>query len=358
MSAETRKERIRRILRETLDAELPRDANGVRPRLRGPWATFFEEGNVWDESPCLNRDLYLELTSQFDNNNIREILLAAANIKISRTTLSREKIAALQGAADRHGFQIAISNHAWILRPDDGKGGWANQVERAAEPDEPGAVSNVYIAADATLAETGQMLDEAGEDDLFGALLGIPSCCREAFDKNKSSATNHQLDFIPSVLDNTHSTPPYDWRLNYLAQYFGYSLLSFFPCSFLCPAAAKVAVRTLSMLTQCDAAWSNRFVDLQQTNILYTETNGLHLFRAPLCNGSIVYNPHDLISTESTSVADLLQQGNRLEVSSPHAVHIYRGSMKIATVAGEDTCMCVFFVNAKKFRPPNASFRH
>jgi hypothetical protein len=24
------------------------------------------------------------------------------------------------------------------------------------------------------------MLDEASEDDLFGALLGIPACCRES----------------------------------------------------------------------------------------------------------------------------------------------------------------------------------
>ncbi|HMD21686.1 MAG TPA: hypothetical protein VKH40_15275 [Alloacidobacterium sp.] len=343
MPVETRKQRLRRILRETLDAELPSDVNGRRPRLQGPWATFFEEGNAWDEGAYLNRDLYRDLTGQFDNNTIREILLAAANIKISRTTLSREKIATLQAAAVRHGFQIAISKHPWILRPDHGKGGWANQVERAAEPDEPGAVSNVYIAVDATLAETGQMLDEAGEDDLFGALLGIPACCREAFDKHKSSAAERQYDFIPYVLENTPTNTPCDWRLNYTAQYFGYSLLSFFPCSFRCPVAAAVADRTFSMLARCDADWARRFVALQQTNVLYTETRGLHLFRTPLLNESIAYTQQDLISTEATDLTAILQQGDRLEITSRHAVQIYRGSRKIATIEGRDISMCAFY---------------
>ena len=343
MTAETRKERLRRILRETLDAQLPLDSNGHRPRMGGPWATFFGEQNVWDETTQLDCGLYLDLRSDFDNNTVREILLAAANIKIARTTLTKEKIAVLQTIADRHGVRIVVGNGQWILRPDQGKGGWANQVERAAEPDEPGAVSNVYIASDATLAETGQMLDEAGEDDLFGALLGIPACCREAFDKNKSSAAGRQLDFIPYVLENTPGDPPWDWRLNYPAQYFGYALLSFFPCSFRCPVAASVACRTLAMLTQCDAAWARKFVDLQQTNILYTESDGLHLLRQPVCDGSIAYSSKDLLSTESTAIAALLRQGNRLDIAGPHSVHIYKDSARIASIAGADTCMCSFW---------------
>jgi hypothetical protein len=342
MTVETRKERLRRILRETLDAQLPPDANGHRPRLPGPWAAFFEEQNAWDETTQLDPDVYRDLTGHFDNNTMREILLAAADVKISRTTLTQEKISALQIAADRHGFQIVIGDGQWILRPDQGKGGWANQVERAAEPGEPGAVSNVYIASDATLAETGQMLDEAGEDDLFGALLGIPACCREAFEKNKAATADKQLDFIPCVLENTSSGTLCDWRLNYAAQYFGYSLLSFFPCSFRCPAAAAVADRTFSMLTGCDADWASRFVALQQTNVLYTETKGLHLFRAPLLNESIAYTPHDLTSTESTSLTAILLQGDRLEITGRHVVHIYNGSRKIATIEGEDICMCAF----------------
>jgi hypothetical protein len=245
--------------------------------------------------------------------------------------------------ANRYGFQIAASKDAWILRADHGKGGWANQMERLAQPDEAGGVSNVYIASDSTLAETGRMLDEAGEDDLFGALLGIPACCRDNFERSKAQAAEKQCDFVPYVLENTPGAMPYDWRLNYLAQYFGSSLLSFFPCSFRCPAAASVADRTLTMLTHCDTAWARRCVELQQANVLYTEYRGVHLFRSQLCNGWIAYDRANLRSSEATELASLLQQGDRLEVTGKHAVSVYRGATKIGNLAEDDACMCAFY---------------
>jgi hypothetical protein len=348
MHTETRREKLRAILRQALNEQLQSEAGATdlgsnRWRLSGPWGAFFEEHNAWDDATRLNRDLYLELSGQFDDNLIREILLAAADVKISRTSLTDAKIGILQVAAERHGFQIATSKDRWILRADQGKGGWANRAERLAEPGEACGVRNVYIASDTTLAETGKMLDEAGEDDLFGALLGIPSCCREAFERAKQLAAEKQYDFVPFVLQNTRGSMPYDWRLNYTAQYFGCSLLSFFPCSFRCPAAAIVADRTFSMLTQCDATWSGRFVELQQTNVLYTEFSGVHLFRARLCNGLITYQPGDIKSSETTELSNLLQKGDRLEIRGKHAVHVYRGSTKIGEWTGEDACMCAFY---------------
>jgi hypothetical protein len=348
MAIETRKERLRTIVRRALDEQLQSeagavDASGNRRRLAGPWGNFFDQHTGWDEATQLNRGLYLELKGRFDDNLIREILLAAADLKISRASLTAEKIDLLRSAAARHGFQITPGNHHWILSADRGKGGWANRAERLAEPGEAGSVCNVYIASDSTLADTGRMLDEAGEDDLFGALLGIPACCREAFDRSKSLAAEKQYDFVPCVLENTCGDMPYDWRLNYTAQYFGGSLLSFFPCSFRCPIAAAIADSTMSMLAACDAVWTKRLVETQQINVLYTENSGLHLFRAPFCNGRIVYDPRLLQSTEATELAGLLQQGDRLEVSGKHAVAIYRGSTKIGELEGEDTCMCVFY---------------
>jgi hypothetical protein len=342
MAVETRKERLRSILRHTLDEQLQADQSSSR-RLPGPWATFFNECHAWDGTAKVNRDLYQSLRGQFDDNQIREVLLATADIKISRTCLTAEKTSLLEAAAAHYGFNIAVSDNRWILRADRGKGGWANQAERLAAPGEAGSVGNVYIASDVTLAETGKMLDEASEDDLFGALLGIPACCREAFEKSKPLAAAMQNDFVPYVLENTPGAMPYDWRLNYTAQYFGASLLSFFPCSFRCPAAAAIADQTLRILMDCDDAWAKRFVELQQSNVLYTETRGLHLFRAPLRDGFIAYRREELRSSAATELADLLERGDRLQVNGKHAVTIYRGLNKLGDIAGEDVCMCVFF---------------
>ncbi len=347
MTADTQKDRLRAILRQALDDTLAAEVRAGNPgangqRLSGPWGMFFDEHSAWDSATCLNRGLYLDLKDHFDDNMTREILLAAADVKISRTSLTDARLPLLRAAAERHGFQILPSEDRWILQPDRGKGGWANRVDRLAQPQEEGAIRNVYMASDTTLAETGKMLDEAGEDDLFGALLGIPACCREAFGRFRSLAAEKQCDFVPYVSQNTSGAMPYDWRLNYIAQYFGRSLLSFFPCSFRCPAAAAVAESTLRMLAGCDAAWASGFVALQRTNILYTENEGLHLIRARLCNGVIAYGPEDLRSTAATGLARLLRQGDRLEIIGKNAVRIYRGSTMIADVAGEDTCLCAF----------------
>jgi hypothetical protein len=96
------------------------------------------------------------------------------------------------------------------------------------------------------------------------------------------------------------------------------------------------------MLADCDADWAKRFVELQQTNVLYTENRGLHLFRSRLSDGVIAYQPKDLQSSEGTELARLLQHGDRLEVIGKHAVRVFRGSTKLEDIAGEDVCMCAF----------------
>jgi hypothetical protein len=347
MDDEPRTERLRRLLRQTLDEQLAEapdavDSNGRRRRLPGPWGLFFDEKGAWDRTARLSRALHLDLKGRFDDNLIREILLAAADVKISRASLTEPKLAELLTIAARHGFEIAASQNQFVLCADRGKGNWANSGRPAAEAGEAGAVRNVYIASDTTLAETGLMLDEAGEDDLFGALLGIPACCRQAFDRHKQLAARQQNDFVPYVLQNTGGAMPYDWRLNYVAQYFGFSLLSFFPCSFRCAAAVEAAEATLDLLKHCDAAWADQFVDLQKTNVLYTEYRGLHLFPGEMRDGRIAYRRQEVRSTEITELSELLRQGDRLEVHGKHEVHVYRGSARLGEIAGEDVCMCAF----------------
>jgi hypothetical protein len=273
---------------------------------------------------------------------VREILLAAGGVKVSRTYLSDAKFEVLQGIAGRHGFQAVAGGERFILRPDQGKGGWCNRAERVKRPEGNEGVRSVYIASDASLAEAARLFEEAGIEDFFGALLGIPRCCREAYETFQPVAQARQHDFVLIVLGNTPGPTPYDFWLNYAAQYFGRSLLSFFPCSFRCPLAVSAAKRTFEMLAGCDADWARSFFELHQTNILYTENLGLHLFRQPLIDGSICYGPRDIDSTEPTEVATLIRRGDRLDVRGKHQVMVYRGSEHIGDVEGQDIGMCVF----------------
>jgi hypothetical protein len=342
------KGRIYEALKRTLEQQLAREgfrlgAQGCEPAIQSPWSMLVDERNAWRVPMRLNHQLYAEIRGQFDDNLVKEILFAAAGIKISRTLLSDEKLELLQRIADRHTFRVLASSEQYIHRCDVGKGGFANVIERVAGTDQANARRIVYIAADRSLVETGRLLEETGDDELFGLLLGIPACCREAYVRFRPIAQARQNDCIPLALDNTSGEMPYDPHLNFAAIYFGANLLSFFPCSFRCPVAGVVARSTFEMLAECDKAWAHSFLDLQRTNIIYTEYQGLHLFRQPFIDGSIHYGPYDFDSTQQTNVATLFGRGDRLKVRGKHALDIYCGAKRIGVLEGEDISMCVFW---------------
>jgi len=298
--------------------------------------------DVWSVRPRLSSELYAQLRGQFKDNTIREVLLAAAGVKVSRACLSEGKFRLLHRLAAQHNFSVLASQERYIHRCDAGKGGFSNTAERIAGPDEANGLRNVYIGSDGNLLEPAQFAEEASDHQLFGTLLGIPSCCREAYVRCQPVAQIKQSDLVPLVLDNTSGAMPYDPWLNCLAKYFGRTLLSFFPCSFQCELARTAAKNTFEMLAECDREWACSFFDLQYTNILYTEYQGIHLFRRPFVDGSIHYRPADIISTEATDVNALILRGERVEVHGKHQVSIYRGMDRIGILKNEDISMFVF----------------
>jgi hypothetical protein len=336
-------ESLRRTLQEELAKHPPAGGRDKVPVLSGPWGMLTDEGYTWRTQAELSSVVQAETREHFDDNIVREILLAAAGVKLSRTCLSDERIGILEGIADRHGFRVLAGRQRYVHRRDIGKGGACNGVERRLEEHEGGGLRNVYIASDDSLAEAGRLLEEAGDDEIFGILLGIPACCREFYTRSRAIAESSQNDMVMPALDNTPDGGPYDWWVNYPAHYFGRTLLSFFPCSFRCPAASAVARSTFQMLAKCDKAWADSFLSLQQSNILYTEYEGLHLFRRPLVDGVIHYGAEDVASTENTRICELIRQGDTLRVLTKHEVRICRGVERVGTIEGEDVGMCAFW---------------
>jgi len=345
LSTEARK-RILQALQETLENELTSarqalDMGGVKASTGGPWRMLYGDSG-WSEPTQLSRELFAQIRGEFSDDIVREILLAAAGVKVSRTSLSEAKLALLRSIATEHGFCVLASADRYIHRRDKGKGGCCNAIERAAGPDEDSGLRIVYVASDSSLTSAAMLLEQAGDDQLFGMLLGIPSCCREAYARFQPTAMAKQFDLVPMALDNTPGEMPYDAWVNYPAVYFGRALLSFFPCSFRCPSAGTVARSTFKMLAECDAAWAHTFLEFHQTNILYTEYQGVHMFRSPIVDRSIRYKPSHLRSTEPTDLAGILRSGDRLRVRGKRHVDVYRGLERIAALEGEDVSMCAF----------------
>lgn len=341
------KERVREALWRAVQEELEGQtqisgAERTKPAIVGPWSMLTSDSGAWDVGMHPSPELYRQIRGRLSDTSVKELLLAAAGVKVSRLSVTDGELQFLRRLADQHGFFLLASQERYLPLPDVGKG-FCNAFKRVADSDQTGTLRNVYIASDKSLVESAKLLEEAVDDELFGALLGIPHCCRDAYERFLPMASTKQCDLIPLVLENTPGSVSYDSWLNYPAIYFGRSLLSFFPCSFRCMAAVAVARCTYRILAECDEAWADSFLDLQRANILYTEYQGVHLFRQPLVDGWIRYGPDDFTSTAPTELVTLIQRGDRLEVRGKRLVHIYCGEDRIGILQGEDMGMCVFF---------------
>lgn len=342
------KRRVREALEKAVQEELDAQRQilglqGAKPAMLGPWSMLASDSGVWDVGMHSSPELYREIRGRLSDTSVKELLLAAAGVKVSRLSVSDVELQFLSCLADQFGFFLLPSDERYLPRRDVGKGNYCNAFERLAGPNETRGLRNVYIASDESLVEAAKLLEKAVDDELFGALLGIPRCCRNAYQRFLPIASAKQFDLVPLILANTPGPLPYDSWVNYPAVYFGRSLLSFFPCSFRCTAAGAIARSTYGMLAGCDEAWANSFLDLQRSNILYTEYHGVHLFRQPLVDGWIRYGASDFISTEPTALAALIRRGDRLEVCGKRLAHVYSGAERIAILQGEDVGVCVFF---------------
>lgn len=120
--------------------------------------------------------------------------------------------------------------------------------------------------------------DENEDETSLGEDLGIPNCCIDFYDRNREKAFQKQNDFVPLVLENTKGDGPYNFWNNYVSQYFGYSLLSFFPCSFNCKNAANFAQNTYELLNAYLPFHAKKTIHFQKQNLIYTEYKGIHMY--------------------------------------------------------------------------------
>lgn len=251
----------------------------------------------------------------------REILCVWAGLKNARVGVAPADLGSFTQIIDAFGLAWCCSSRKYLGKRDIGKGGWSNKFGCTVPAVSPGGDWLVYVARDATKAEAARSAEEDNREFDFGSSLGIPACCARFYLEYQDAAYAKQNDYVPFVLDQTAGTPPYDFRLNYVAQYFGYSLISFFPCSFQCHPAARVAQRTLELLQRYVPQLATETVRLQRCPVLYTEYRGLYLFEKSnweAKSGALHYDPKAIRGTLplDSAIFRKLRAGRALAVES------------------------------------------
>jgi len=208
----------------------------------------------------------------------REILSAWAGEKVSRIASNSFQLEITCQFLGELGLFYHISPNLIFAKRDIGKGGLSNKFDdRENIPPEKGDYL-IYISKSRKKLNLAVKADNNDDEGEFGTNLGIPECCIKFYLDNQERAFKKQNDFVPLVAENTKSLHSFNFWNNYISQYFDYSLLSFFPCSFNCKEASKKAQESYSLMHSILPDIADQILYFQKQPILYTEYRGVFLF--------------------------------------------------------------------------------
>jgi hypothetical protein len=244
---------------------------------------------------------------------------------------------------------VDIHDKKQIVQTDSGKGGWISGYGLEAPVDDPlfGYV-HVYVADTPQKARAARQAEHSQKIAEFGRLLGYPPCCVDFYLRRLDTAEQDQGDFVLPLLeasleDRLGKKPSFPHWLNVAAQYFSASLISFYPCSFFCEKAIAVAENSLTLMRNYDEAWAAATLEVCKTPVLYTEYEGIYMFRnAVWLDNALHYSPKAIESSLNGVIASLLAQGDRLTLFSPHDITIWCVDERIARLQSHNLAMLVF----------------
>ncbi len=250
-----------------------------------------------------------------------EILYLLNGIKkAARLDANEIEIEKIKGFCNKNSLYLEVSDFKAIKIADEGKGGYSNIVTRVPINHSNDGLYHVYISKDKNKAKFLKLLESRNDDKAVGQILGYPKCCIDFFIKNKEKQQKIQNDYILPALSNSdgYEFPFYN---NYAARYFDVTLLSHFPHSFHCKDSIKIAKTNLECIKKYSEELANKFQMMLKCPVLYTENNGVFVFKDYKLNGSIL-EFNEVKSTISNELLNLLNKSKKIEVIDKNKIKI------------------------------------
>jgi len=271
--------------------------------------------------------------------DIRDVICAAAGLKVSRVAAGDEQAKLIRSLLESCGVTAVFSDCKFISVQESAKGAWSNRCKEIPADSSDGHWQ-LYISRDPDLAEKARLYHKRKDDCSLGELLGIPECCRRFYVQFMKQTRNG--DLVPFIFRNTDATRGFNFWTNYGARYFGYSLLAFAPCSFLCDRAAGAAKNVWSILSGINRELADMFITYHKRSIFYTEESGIFLLDAQSGPANRISFRTLRMTIDDSPIAKAMGEGNNLEVNSSGDVLIFKDERLLATAAGKDCALCIF----------------
>ncbi|WP_437924708.1 hypothetical protein WMF37_37650 [Sorangium sp. So ce291] len=257
----------------------------------------------------------------------RELLEAAAGFKLSRVNLAPLEHEAVAEWCAANGLVHHLANHGLEEGlADEGRGAWFNTGRRVERDAPECSVLVVYVGRDPEHVDELARADASETPDArrIAELLRIPSCCAEFYCRERAKAVlEHADDYVFLTTRATPSKGPWPAEANYLAQYFGHSLIHHYPCRWDCLATIERARAALALLAGVDPRWAATFTHRTAGTIVVEDRTAVHFARgAQLRSSMIEFHPSALFSTSTTPLARALRAARRIEWESPTRFHV------------------------------------
>lgn len=275
----------------------------------------------------------------------REIISSWNGTKVARISIKPNLVKQVTTSFDKLNLLYDMSPEVVFLRRDIGKGGWSNKFDERKSIKKKYGDHIIYVSNDKKTLRKALQSDLKGEDGEFGLSLGIPECCIRFYIENRDEAYEKQNDFVPLVYRNTKELHTFNFWNNYVTQYFGYSFLSHFPCSFNCPASANISKLVYRQLKTVLPLHAEKIIHFQKQPVLYTEYRGIYLFENALTdeNSTIIENCtiHSTLQKNSKTLK-YISQLEKIEILDKDNLSFYSRSGDLKITGNSNYVMCTF----------------
>lgn len=264
-------------------------------------------------------DVLSLLIEGLDQVDCREIVEAAVGYRVCRLHLGPDGISAAMSWARQ--YELFAEQSDFVVEEvdaDEGKGQWTNLGQLSDRSEGPRFLYLGRSREDVLKAKDAEAEDDA---TALGELLRIPACCIQFYERHRSEALRKYADdYAPITTRLTAKPPPYDWRLNYLAQYFGHNLIHHFPCNWHCEASLRRAQDSLEIVRTVSSIWARRLERELRGVVVFENQLGVHMIKKPPEAPEFAYRRDQVVSTASTPLSGLLRKHERLEFDASYQV--------------------------------------
>jgi len=215
---------------------------------------------------------------------------------------------------------LDVSDFKVVKTVDIGKGTYSNIVKKVPSHHSEQGLHHIYISKDRNKAKFLKILENKNDDEAVGELLGYPNCCVDFFIKNKEKQEKLQNDYILPALANSNNFK-FPFYNNHAIRYFDVTLLSHFPHNFECKESMKIAKNNLECIKTHSTELANKFENMLKSPVLYTENNGVFIFKNHKLNENFL-KFDEVLSTTNNELLNELNQNKKIEIIDKNKIKI------------------------------------